>query len=79
MARIETRRRRTTLRDAAGTSLAEIALDEVAAQSLGASTTLSRWNELEIELTGGRPRLLRAAGRAPAPQRAAAGRPLGQA
>ena len=33
----------------------------MAAQSLGASTTLSRWNELEIELTGGRPRLLRAA------------------
>jgi CHAD domain-containing protein len=61
VARIETRRRRTILRDAAGTSLAEIALDEVAAQSLGASTTLSRWNELEIELTGGRPRLLRAA------------------
>src|ERR1700690_1690375 len=45
----------------AGASLAEIALDEVSAQSLGASTTLSRWNELEIELTGGRPRLLRAA------------------
>ena len=61
VARIETRRRLTTLRDAAGTSLAEIAEDEVAAQSLGASTTLSRWNELEIELTGGRPRLLRAA------------------
>jgi inorganic triphosphatase YgiF len=61
VARIETHRRRTTLRDAAGTSLAEIAVDEVAAQSLGASTTLSRWNELEIELTGGRPRLLRAA------------------
>jgi CHAD domain-containing protein len=36
-------------------------MDEVAAQSLGASTTLSRWSELEIELTGGRPRLLRAA------------------
>jgi CHAD domain-containing protein len=61
VARIETRRRLTTLLDAAGTSLAEIALDEVSAQSLGASTTLSRWNELEIELTGGRPRLLRAA------------------
>jgi CHAD domain-containing protein len=62
VALIETRRRLTTLRDAAGTSLAEIAVDEVAAQSLGASTTLSRWNEIEIELTGGRPRLLRAAG-----------------
>ena len=61
VARIETRRRLTILRDAAGTSLAEIAEDEVAAQSLGASTTLSRWSELEIELTGGHPRLLRAA------------------
>ena len=61
VARIETRRRLTTLLDAAGTSLAEIAVDEVAAQSLGASTTLSRWNEIEVELTGGRPRLLRAA------------------
>jgi CHAD domain-containing protein len=61
VARIETRRRLTTLRDAAGTSLAEIAVDEVAAQSLGAATTLSRWNEVEVELTGGRPRLLRAA------------------
>jgi CHAD domain-containing protein len=61
VARIETRRRLTTLLDAAGTSLAEIAEDEVTAQSLGASTTLSRWNEIEIELTGGRPRLLRAA------------------
>lgn len=60
VARIETRRRTTTLRDAAGTSLAEIAADEVAAQSLGASTTLSRWNEIEVELTGGSPRLLRA-------------------
>ena len=61
VARIETRRRLTILRDAAGTSLAEIAEDEVAAQTLGTSTALSRWNELEIELTGGRPRLLRAA------------------
>jgi CHAD domain-containing protein len=63
VARIETRRRLTTLRDAAGMSLAEIAEDEVAAQTLGAATTLSRWNEIEVELTGGRPRLLRAAAR----------------
>ena len=61
VARIETRRRLTTLLDASGTSLAEVAVDEVSAQSLGASTTLSRWNEIEVELTGGRPRLLRAA------------------
>ena len=61
VARIETRRRLTILRDAAGTSLAEIAEDEVAAQSLGSSTTVSRWNEIEVEMTGGGPRLLRAA------------------
>jgi CHAD domain-containing protein len=61
--RIETRRRRTTLRDATGTSLAEVATDEVSAQTFGDSTTLSRWNEIEVDLTGGRPRLLRAADR----------------
>jgi CHAD domain-containing protein len=61
VARVETRRRRTTLRDAAGASLARVTSDEVSAQTLGESTTLSRWNEIELELTGGRPRLLRAA------------------
>jgi len=61
VARIETRRRRRTLRDAAGTSLAEVVADEVAAQSLGTSTALSRWNEVEVELTGGSKRLMQAA------------------
>lgn len=61
VARVETRRRLRTLRDSAGKSLAEIAEDEVAAQGLGSSATLSRWNEVEVELTGGEPRLLRAA------------------
>lgn len=61
VARVETRRRRTTLHDGSGTSLAEIVADEVVAQTLGESTTLSRWNEVEVELTGGTPRLLRAA------------------
>jgi CHAD domain-containing protein len=60
VARVETRRRLTTLRDPAGKSLAEVAEDEVSARSLGSSTTLSRWNEVEVELTGGEPRLLRA-------------------
>jgi CHAD domain-containing protein len=60
-ARPPTPRRRTTLRDATGTSLAEVAADEVAAQTLGASTILSRWNEIEVELTGGSTKLLRAA------------------
>ncbi|HZR51441.1 MAG TPA: CYTH and CHAD domain-containing protein [Streptosporangiaceae bacterium] len=60
VARVETRRRTTTLRDSAGNSLAEIAEDDVTAQSLGSATTVSRWNEVEAELTGGPPRLLRA-------------------
>jgi CHAD domain-containing protein len=63
VARVEKRRRRTTLRDSTGTSLAEVLVDEVTAQTFGESTTLSRWNEVEVELTGGSPRLLRAADR----------------
>jgi CHAD domain-containing protein len=62
VARLETRRRRTTLRDSAGNSLAEVTADEVAAQALGPAATLSRWNEVDVALTGGEPRLLRAAG-----------------
>ena len=61
VARVETRRRQTTLLNAAGKSLAEVAEDQVAAQTLGSSATLSRWNEVEVELTGGEVRLLRAA------------------
>jgi CHAD domain-containing protein len=61
VARIETHRRRTTLHDTAGESLAEVVADEVAAQSLGASTAVSRWDEIEVELTGGSRKLLRAA------------------
>lgn len=75
VARVQTRRRRTTLRDAAGASLARVVSDEVAAQTLGPSTILSRWNEVGLELTGGNRRLLRAAG-----QRLRAGglRPVGE-
>ncbi len=61
VARIETNRRRTVLLDAAGASLAEVAADEVAAQTLGDATAVSRWDEVEVELTGGSPKLLRAA------------------
>jgi CHAD domain-containing protein len=61
VARLETHRRRTTLRGPGGESLAEVVVDEVAAQTLGAAPTLSRWNEVEVELTGGRPQLLREA------------------
>jgi CHAD domain-containing protein len=63
VARIQTRRRRTTLLDRGGTSLAEVVADDVAAQTLGESTTLSRWSEIEVGLTGGSPELLRAAGK----------------
>jgi CHAD domain-containing protein len=61
VARIETRRRTTTLHDTAGASLAEVVEDEVAAQSMGESTTVSRWDEIELELTGGSEKLLHAA------------------
>jgi CHAD domain-containing protein len=64
VARIETRRRTTTLRDSAGASLAEVVADEVAAQALGGpATTVSRWDEIEVELTGGSEKLLRAVDR----------------
>jgi len=63
VAHITTVRRRTLLRDEAGASLAEVVADDVSAQSLGASTTISGWQEAEIELTGGDMRLLEAADR----------------
>jgi CHAD domain-containing protein len=63
VAHITTVRRRTVLRDEAGGSLAEVVADDVSAQSLGASTTISGWQEAEIELTGGDMRLLEAADR----------------
>ena len=63
VAHITTVRRRTVLKDAAGDSLAEVVADEVSAQSLGASTTISGWQEAEIELTGGDLSLLDAADR----------------
>ncbi len=61
VARISTRRQVVTLIDNAGTSLAEIAADDVSAQTLGEETVISQWAEVEVELTGGRPRLLKAA------------------
>jgi CHAD domain-containing protein len=59
VAKINTRRQVLTLVDAAGASLAEIATDDVSAQSLGAETEISAWNEVEVELTGGDRGLLR--------------------
>ncbi len=61
VARISTRRHILTLVDGTGTSLAEVAADDVSAQTLGEETVISRWAEVEVELTGGGPRLLRAA------------------
>jgi CHAD domain-containing protein len=63
VARVATVRRRRTLLDQAGKSLAEVVADEVSAQTLGESTTISQWREVEVELTGGGRRLLRAADR----------------
>ena len=61
VARISTRRQVLTLIDSAGASLAEIAADDVSAQTLGEETVISQWGEVEVELTGGGPRLLKAA------------------
>jgi CHAD domain-containing protein len=61
VARISTRRQVMTLTDNAGGSLAEIAADDVSAQTLGEETMISQWAEVEVELTGGSPRLLKAA------------------
>ena len=61
VARISTRRQVLTLIDHAGTSLAEIAADDVSAQTMGEETVISQWAEVEVELTGGGPRLLKAA------------------
>jgi CHAD domain-containing protein len=61
VARLTTHRRRLTLLGQAGESLAEVAADDVAAQTLGATTAVSGWHEVEVELTGGGRKLLRAA------------------
>ena len=59
VAKINTRRQVLTLVDAAGDSLAEIAADDISAETLGAATEISQWNEVEVELTGGDRGLLR--------------------
>jgi CHAD domain-containing protein len=59
VARINTRRQVFTLVDAAGDSLAELAADDVSAQTLGDETAISQWSEVELELTGGGPKLLK--------------------
>ena len=61
VARISTKRRLRLLLDHDGTSLAEVAIDDVSAQAMGEEATLSRWQEVEVELTGGSMQLLKAA------------------
>jgi CHAD domain-containing protein len=63
VAHISTGRRRRILMGAGGGSLAEVVADEVTAQTLGATTTITSWQEAEVELTGGDPELLEAADR----------------
>jgi CHAD domain-containing protein len=58
---IRTKRRRRLLLDQGGASLAELVADQVSAETLGDSTTISRWDEVEVELTGGGRKLLEAA------------------
>jgi len=61
VARVTTTRQRLILLDDAGESLAEVAADDVSAQTLGPVTATSRWQEVEVELTGGDRRLLKEA------------------
>ena len=61
VARISTKRQVRQLLDHDGTSLAEVAVDDVSAQAMGEEVTLSRWQEVEVELTGGGVQLLDAA------------------
>src|SRR5215831_3006906 len=61
IARVTTRRQRQILLGRSGESLAEVAADEVYAQALSGAAPVSRWHEVEVELTGGDRRLLKAA------------------
>jgi CHAD domain-containing protein len=61
IARVSTRRQRQILLGRHGESLAEVAADDVHAQILDGTAEESRWHEVEVELTGGDRRLLKAA------------------
>ena len=61
VAHITTVRRRRILRGTDGASLAEVVTDDVSSESLGRSTTITGWQEAEVELTGGGRELLKAA------------------
>jgi CHAD domain-containing protein len=61
VARLTTRRRTTTLVDAHGDALAEVADDEVTATRPEDSASDLHWREIEVELAGGSDQLLDAA------------------
>ncbi len=61
VAKITTTRRGRALLDGAGESLAAVTTDDVTAQTMGESVTVTRWREVEVELTSGGPGLLAAA------------------
>jgi CHAD domain-containing protein len=61
VARISTARRRQLLLDSSGGPLAEVACDDVTAQAMGGRAGVSRWHEVEVELTGGSVDLINAA------------------
>jgi CHAD domain-containing protein len=63
VARISTARSRQLLLDADGGQLAEVASDDVTARALGRDERVSRWHEVEVELTGGGKDVLDAADR----------------
>jgi len=63
VAQISTVRNRRLLLGTAGESLAEVVADDVSAQAMGDAAALSRWHEVEVELTGGGAALLAAADR----------------
>jgi CHAD domain-containing protein len=50
---ISTARRRQLLLDGTGAPLGEVACDDVTAHAIGRRAGLSRWHEVEVELTGG--------------------------
>lgn len=56
--RLRTTRHQRNLVDADGAVLAELASDDVTAQTMGASSTVTAWHELEVELVGGDAELL---------------------
>jgi CHAD domain-containing protein len=61
VAEIDTVRQRRVLLDDAGDSLAEVVADDVSAKGVGDAAVVTRWNEVEVELTRGGPGLLEAA------------------